>query len=405
MKTLLFIGHDANRAGAQYLLLHLLTYLRETGVKTGLVLGGDGPLLPDYERVTTVYRVFASVASPPGGLTTGRLTGRVLAKLGVGQSANGQRTMPAELLQRIRDAQYDGIMANTIANGGLLRLLEPLGLPFTLYVHELETSIRIYARPDDLAYELTRVSHVFCGSEAVQQNLITHHGLTISNTSVLNSLMHTQTLLTKLAAVDRQAVRQRLGVPADAVVVGGCGNAEWRKGVDLFLLVARQVLNTRPDTYFVWVGVLESGEESGRLRYDLDRMGMANRVHLLPPGGSYLDYVACFDLFTLTSREDPYPLVILEAGLNRNPVLCFEQSGGSPDYVGTDTGCLVPYLDLSAMAGVVNRLADDKAERDRLGAIFYERAMRHDVAVLVPQLLARLDSVLAQPTASQYGSR
>ena len=400
MKKFLFIGHDANRAGAQYLLLHLLTYLRETGVETGLVLGDDGPLLPDYERVTTVYRVFAPAPAQPG-----RLAERVLAKLGVGQTSAGQRTMSAELLQRIRDAHYEGILANTIANGGLLRLLEPLGLPFALYVHELETSIRIYARPDDLTYELTRVSHVFCGSEAVRQNLIAHHGLTTGNTSVMNSLMHTQTLLTKLASVDRQAVRQRLGIPASAVVVGGCGNAEWRKGVDLFLLVARQVLNTHPDTYFVWVGVHDEGEESQHLRYDLDRMGMANRVHLLPPGGTYLDYVACFDLFTLTSREDPYPLVILEAGLNQNPVLCFEQSGGSPDYVGTDTGCLVPYLDLAAMAGVLVRLADDKAERDRLGAIFYERAMRHDVSVLVPQLLARLDSVLAQPIAGQHGSR
>lgn len=405
LKTLLFIGHDANRAGAQYLLLHLLTYLRETGVKTGLVLGDGGPLLPDYERVTTVYRAFAPAPRQPGALTAGRLTGRVLAKLGVGQSANSSRTISAELLQRIHDAHYDGIISNTIANGALLRLLEPLALPFALYVHELETSIRIYSRPEDLMYELSRVSHVFCGSEAVRQNLIAHHGLTTSNTSVLNSLMHTQALLTKLAAVDRQAVRQRLGIPADAVVVGGCGNAEWRKGVDLFLLVARQVLNTHPDTYFVWVGVPESGEESGRLRYDLNRMNMADRVYLLPPGGTYLEYVACFDLFTLTSREDPYPLVILEAGLNRNPVLCFAQSGGSSDYVGTDTGCLVPYLDLSGMAGVLIRLADDPAERDRLGVIFYERAMRHDVAVLVPQLLTRLDSVFAQPTAGQYGSR
>ena len=369
------------------------------------MLGDGGPLLPDYERVTTVYRLFSPAPVPAERLTAGRLTGRLLAKIGVGQVGNRERTISAELLQQIRETRYEGIVANTIANGGLLRLLEPLDLPFALYVHELETSIRIYARPDGLAYELARVSHVFCGSEAVRQNLIAHHGLTTGNTSVLNSLMHTETLLTKLAAVDRRAVRQRLGIPADAVVVGGCGNAEWRKGVDLFLLVARQVLNTRPDTHFVWVGVHESGDESGRLRYDLDRMGIADRVYLLPPGGDYLDYVACFDLFTLTSREDPYPLVILEAGLNRNPVLCFAQSGGSPDYVGTDTGCLVPYLDLSVMAKVITRLCDDKVERDRLGAIFYQRAMRHDVAVLVPQLLAQLDLVLARPTPVQYGRR
>ena len=399
LKSILFIGHDANRAGAQYLLLHLLTYLRETGVQTGLVLGEGGPLLADYEQVTTVYRAFSPASAPTFGT-------RVLAKLGMAQSTTDQSISDrlSALIPTIQGESYECIVSNTIANGRLLRLLEPLGLPFAMYVHELETSIQIYTRPDDLHYELSRVTHVFCGSEAVRQNLIQHHGLTIHNTSVLNSLIRTETLLPKLKAVDQQAVRQRLGIPVPAVIVGGCGNAEWRKGVDLFLLLARQVLNSRTDVHFVWVGVPNAGEETRRLHYDLGRMNMADRVHLLPPGGDYLDYVACFDLFTLTSREDPYPLVILEAGLNHNPVLCFAGSGGSPDFVGTDTGCLIPYLDVSAMAEVLIRLSDDTDERARLGQVFFERAMAHDVATLVPQLLTKLDSVLG-PTPAHDGGR
>lgn len=400
MNAILFIGHDANRAGAQYLLLHLLTHLHETGVQTGLVLGADGPLLSDYEQVTTVYKAFSSAKTP--GFST-----RVLAKLGMAQPAtepNRVDDLPS-LLAAIRAGQYSCIVANTIANGGLLRMLDPLGLPFALYVHELETSIQIYTRPEDLRYELTHVSHVFCGSEAVRQNLIDHHGLTPANTSVLNSLIRTATLIDKLKAVDQASVRAQLGIPHQAVVIGGCGNAEWRKGVDLFLLIARQLLNTHPDAHFVWVGIPETGEDTRRLRYDLARMNMADHVHLLPPGGNYLDYVACFDLFSLTSREDPYPLVILEAGLNHNPVLCFDGSGGSPDFVGTDTGCLVPYLDLSAMVAALARLADNPAERTRLGNLFYERAMAHDVATLVPTLLAKLDAVFLPLTPSQYVGR
>ncbi|WP_020602994.1 glycosyltransferase family 4 protein [Spirosoma spitsbergense] len=399
MNAILFIGHDANRAGAQYLLLHLLTYLRETGVRTGLVLGEGGPLLPDYEQVTTVYQAFSSTKDPSFGA-------RILSKLGMAPSASGHEIdgLP-NLIAAIRAGQYSYIVSNTIANGRLLRMLEPLNLPFAMYVHELETSIQIYTRPEDLQYELTHVSHVFCGSEAVRQNLIDHHGLTPDNTSVLNSLIRTATLIDKLKAVDQESVRKRLGIPSKAVVVGGCGNAEWRKGVDLFLLIARQLLNARPEVHFVWVGIPETGEDTRRLRYDLARMDMANRVHLLPPGGDYLDYVACFDLFTLTSREDPYPLVILEAGLNQNPVLCFAGSGGSPDFVGTDTGCLVPYLDLSAMVTALARLTDDPAERTRLGNLFYERAMAHDVAALVPKLLAKLDAVFLPLTPDQYVGR
>ena len=54
-KKILFIGHDANFAGAQYLLLHLLRYLKTVeGIKTMLLLGAGGKLEADFEEVTEV---------------------------------------------------------------------------------------------------------------------------------------------------------------------------------------------------------------------------------------------------------------------------------------------------------------------------------------------------------------
>ena len=54
-KKILFIGHDANYAGAQYLLLHLLTYLKSVeSVKTMLLLGNSGGLFEEYSKVTEV---------------------------------------------------------------------------------------------------------------------------------------------------------------------------------------------------------------------------------------------------------------------------------------------------------------------------------------------------------------
>jgi len=385
---ILFVGHDANRAGAQILLLHLLAFLREQGLETALVLAGDGPLYADYEKVTNVYRGFL-----PAEVTQSRFVHRALSRIGLGSNRDADerlRQHREHLLEQLRGQSFDLIFSNTIANGRLLRDLSPLGLPMVAYVHELETAIQTFTRPEDLRFQLDNLTQVFTGSEAVRRNLVQTHGLAPERATVLKSLVRTDTLLQTFRQVDRSAVRRRLGIPEEALVVGGCGNAEWRKGIDLFLLTAGQVLKTHPETHFVWVGVPEQGIDRERLSYDLTRMGLGERVHLLPPGGDYLQYVACFDLFTLTSREDPYPLVILEAGLNRNPVLCFTESGGSPDFVGTDTGCLIPYLDLAAMAEVIRELADDPERRKALGEVFYQRAMAHDVTVLVPKLLTLL---------------
>lgn len=391
-EKILFVGHDANRAGAQYLLLHLLTYLKRQGVQTGLLLVDDGYLLEDFKEVTTVY--LANQAQPASERS--HLLQEVIKRIGIGSrtSDSGDSSHWNNVLSELKEQNFDLIFSNTIANGAILRELSCLDIPFVCYVHELETSIRIYTQPQDLEYQVQHAAHILCGSEAVRRNLVSTHGLSSERASVVNSLIDVQVLATSLKKVDRKSVRKRLGIPQTALVVGGCGNAEWRKGVDVFTFVAQQVLKSHPDTHFIWVGVQQYGEDSKRLAHDLEKMGIAEKVHFIPPCAEYLDYVACYDIFTLTSREDPYPLVILEAGLNNVPVLCFADSGGSPDFVGMDTGCVINYLDFVQMADVICQLADDKERRRQLGGVFQTRARAHDVAVLVPQIFSLLSDKL-----------
>ena len=40
----------------------------------------------------------------------------------------------------------------------------------------------------------------------------------------------------------------------------------------------------------------------------------------------------------MTSREDPFPLVNLEAMTNGVPVICFKDSGGSEELVDSSSG-------------------------------------------------------------------
>ena len=58
---------------------------------------------------------------------------------------------------------------------------------------------------------------------------------------------------------------------------------------------------------------------------------------------------AC-DLFCLPSREDPFPLVMLEAGALGKPMVCFDGAGGAKEFAARGAGIVVPYLDVPAMA-------------------------------------------------------
>ena len=77
------------------------------------------------------------------------------------------------------------------------------------------------------------------------------------------------------------------------------------------------------------------------------------------------NYFATFDLFALTSREDPFPLVALEAASLGKPVICFENAGGMPEFIETDAGSIVPYGDVEAFS---ERIGDYLRTPDRIAA-------------------------------------
>ena len=57
---------------------------------------------------------------------------------------------------------------------------------------------------------------------------------------------------------------------------------------------------------------------------------------------------------SLTSREDPFPSVVLEALSAGTPVVAFDRSGGIPDMLReTGFGSVVPHGDVDAMARAV----------------------------------------------------
>ena len=60
-------------------------------------------------------------------------------------------------------------------------------------------------------------------------------------------------------------------------------------------------------------------------------------------------YNAGADLYLLTSREDPFPNVVLEALDTKVPVIGFKNAGGFGDVVTEQTGALVDYLNLPMM--------------------------------------------------------
>jgi glycosyltransferase involved in cell wall biosynthesis len=149
------------------------------------------------------------------------------------------------------------------------------------------------------------------------------------------------------------------------------------------------------DLHFLWAGAGEE-REIVRARHDIRAAGLASKVTLLGPVEDPRPLYAAMDVFALTSREDPFPLVCLEAAAAGKPIVCFDGAGGIDEFVGRDGGFVVPYLDLAAMAERLRGLLDDEGLRRRMG----ERNRRHvlesyTLGVIAPKLVAAIENAIA----------
>jgi glycosyltransferase involved in cell wall biosynthesis len=171
------------------------------------------------------------------------------------------------------------------------------------------------------------------------------------------------------AANDTSAVKGKLGIPADAFVVVCGGTLEWRKGPDLLLQIASRVNRENRHIRFLWVGGKSDFTVTNyaQVQHDLKRLGLEHNVIFTGITSEPRRFLSAIDVFVLTSREDPFPLICIEAASLGKPIICFEKGGGMPEFVEDDAGFFVPYLDIETAAEKITRLYDDAQLRQQMG--------------------------------------
>ena len=136
--------------------------------------------------------------------------------------------------------------------------------------------------------------------------------------------------------------------------------------------MARRVLtdvlaaNTSSNTWFVWVGHCSDDHFERWLAHDAAIGGLENRIRFIGTRPDMSPYFLAADLLALTSREDPCPLVNMEAMESGLAVVAFQDAGGASEVLA-DAGVCVPYIDTGSMAAAVRELLADPARSSEMG--------------------------------------
>lgn len=381
--TMLVVSHDACRGGAQRVLLDYVAWLRRhTAIQVKVLCLAGGEWLPRFAALADTVRLDDLERRA-------RSAGETGITAGLRDFCGGAPAV---------------IYANSVASGRVFDALQDLAVPIVTHVHELDASMRRYA--GEWLDDVMRLStHFIACSEPVRDALVATHGIPARLVSLVHSSI-APAAAEPVAGEARAALRRSLGLPADTTLVMGCGiGMPFRKGADLFIDLARELRrNGATDLHLCWVGGFPADEhepEHGRWAEHLQRLEReALPVTFLGVQDDVTPYLQAADLFALTSREDPFPLVALEAAQCAVPVVCFAGAGGMPAVVNDDAGVVVPFGDTAAMAAAVVALARDGARRQRLGAQARAKVLaRYTTDVTAPHLLSVSRAVAGQAPA------
>ena len=186
---------------------------------------------------------------------------------------------------------------------------------------------------------------------------------------------------TPLSASKRLAVRQSLGIPADARVVGIVGRLVREKGYPEFLQAAAVLAGQYKDAYFMLIGSRLKSDHNDSIDNDLITARDVLGERLVTTGfrNDTPDLIGVMDIFCLPSHREGMPRTIIEAMMMGKPVVATDIRGSREEVIDGETGLLVPTRSSIRLAEAIGELLRNPSMAEKMGEKGRERALEHYV--------------------------
>lgn len=185
---------------------------------------------------------------------------------------------------------------------------------------------------------------------------------------------------------DRSKLRQALGIPEQAVVVGFVGRFSPQKNPLDWVRVAKQVSQNKNNVFFLMVG---DGPMRTQVEEQLKRAGISDRTVLTGLRRDIPALLTCMDIFVHTSLWEGLPRAILQALCMGLPVLAYAADGVQEIIQNGESGYLFQPGEISEMAEVCVTLMDHPELSKALGQRGRERVIQEfDLKSMIAEISA-----------------
>lgn len=320
-RRILFFTPYATRTGSEVLIYYILKHLDRTRYEAALVSFSYGEMIPELPDDIPVFYVPRNF----------KLKDKIAYHLGWHPIY--------ENLKRIHKKYPSDLWyVNTIMMPEVVEVAQELGQPVITHVHELSATYAQIYRSDFSTIIHGSTTLLGC-SEAVCSELRAAGAKDVSN---LYSFVDLGEITFSPDRV--RQLREGWGAGPEDFVWIMSGTSSERKGFDLLPRLATYYPK-ETSVHFVWVGkLLDDG-----LTYLTEQRckHVSNiKIHLVgAQKEDYYAYLAAADGFMLTSLQEPFGMVLIEAAWLGKPIVSFD-SGGPAEFIDKSVGVIVPALEI-----------------------------------------------------------
>ena len=362
--------HDLSRTGVPVLLARLLqaSPARQREV-VHLVAMYGGPLLRELQSLCASV----TVLEPSDRRSASSAASLGLITLGMGRAGEVVRhsAWRAKLARRPKP---DVLLVHGAGAWPVTQVVSSK-LQVVLHLHELETALdRCIPRPEQAA-AFQRAQQVMVVSAPVAE-LARNRGANSAKILLVPGCVRLPD-----ADLPESNEAESNAPETDSVQwVLGAGTPGWRKGTDRLAAVAHALQRVSSPAQVGWVG----GRPTGA---DATAVGRTDLVNWIPESADPWKLLSHAAVFVLPSREDPLPLVALEAGVYRRAVVAMP-TGGLPDLLADGRGLVGSHQDVRWFVAAVEQVLASRALAEDLGQRLHEFVRtHHDVDVIAPRWL------------------
>lgn len=174
----------------------------------------------------------------------------------------------------------------------------------------------------------------------------------------------------------RHQIRQKYGIPADAVVVGFVGRIVRDKGIIELAQAWKALRQEFPQAHLLLVGGFEPQDP---IPADIERqLNEDDRIHMVGwlHAAEIPKFCLAMDILALPSYREGFNTVLLEAAAMRIPVVASRVPGCIEGVIEEKTGALVPAYDSEALAAAIKIYIENADLRKLHGHAGRERVLR-----------------------------